>query len=77
MTVNELKGQTFHCSSDEYIVASNGTDICPVTSGDQQLKNLGFEDVDKWLNLVILVGITFSYRVMTYFCLRFIRFGKR
>eukprot|EP00761_Pharyngomonas_kirbyi_P004435 gb/GECH01004440.1/.p1 GENE.gb/GECH01004440.1/~~gb/GECH01004440.1/.p1 ORF type:complete len:738 (+),score=196.21 gb/GECH01004440.1/:1-2214(+) len=69
--VNEFDGLTFECPS-----SSNGEPVRCVETGDEVISNLGFENVNIWVNTGILIGMGFVFRLLSYLCLRFLRKPK-
>ena len=63
LALNELTGFTFVCTDSEYIHTPGGL-VCPITSGDVLLKNLGLADQDLWFPLVMLIVMTVFFRAL-------------
>jgi len=42
-----------------------------------ELQRLGMADVNIWENVAILAGMAVAYRLLAYFCLRFLYKEKR
>lgn len=69
LLVNEYRGRDFPCS---YADASAGPATCidGRYSGDEVLKEYGFQDMKIWENEIIMIAMFFAFRFLTYVVLR-------
>jgi ABC-type multidrug transport system permease subunit len=67
LVINEFYGKTIDCLENELVGG-----ICPITSGEQVIAQLSINPFNLWLNILVLVGFFFSYRILGYLALRFL-----
>jgi len=51
--------------------------VCPVPTGEDEIRILSMDDVNIWHNLAILGGMIAGYRILAYICLRILYKEKR
>jgi hypothetical protein len=66
LLANEFRGLQFACNNSSCI-----------PTGEVELQRLGMADVNIWENVAILAGMAVAYRLLAYFCLRFLYKEKR
>ncbi|GAM24734.1 hypothetical protein SAMD00019534_079090 [Acytostelium subglobosum LB1] len=69
IAINEFKGLTFDCPGSQSI---NGT-ICPVYTGEQVLESYGWNDINIYESMIIMVVISIGYRLIGLLTLQFNR----
>ncbi len=69
ISLNELRGLELHCEPDEL---KGG--VCPLTSGEQVIDNLGLDFISIWGCALVLIAMIIFYRFIAYIGLRFIKF---
>lgn len=68
LIVNEFQNLPFYCEDSELIGALK---VCPVTNGNQVLKNLSMDNVNLWIDIACLFGLFIALRVVGYLIIRF------
>ena len=63
--INEYTGLTLTCTPEELVPVSPGVSVCPITSGEQELKLLNFTSSELWIPLVVMVGMMVVFRVLS------------
>lgn len=66
----EFDGLTFYCKSDQYATTSDGSLICPITSGKQVIDSYGFNEFTILECYLWLIGYIVLFRVTSYVLLR-------
>ncbi|GAM17118.1 hypothetical protein SAMD00019534_002930 [Acytostelium subglobosum LB1] len=83
---NEHHGLNYHCNGGELVPPSfiadvlfNGTQVCPITHGDQFLDILGFAKNDwfKWIDLAIVCAFAILWSAMMYLFLVKVHYDPR
>lgn len=69
ISLNELEGLNYTCTSDQLVPAVNGT--CPVTSGQQTINRLGLGFISIGGCIGVLIGLWITLRVINYLAVRF------
>eukprot|EP01080_Neovahlkampfia_damariscottae_P006471 gene6471-10477_t len=76
LVINQFTGMTFTCLPSELVTAAPGVTICPVTDGQQVINSLSMVDGSMWLNVVLLIGMFFMFRIIGYLFIRFLQKPK-
>jgi hypothetical protein len=61
LVFNEFSNETFVCRTSELVKG-----ICPITTGEQVLKAIGFQDVQVWVNILVLLLMYVIYNVLAF-----------
>jgi len=69
LALNELTGMTFYCEPDEF-VSAGPIKVCPITSGEQVLKNFGLDGQQLWFPFVLLLVMLVFFRLLGLFFLQ-------
>lgn len=66
----QFSGQRFRCTSSELITAPiSGETVCPVTTGEQQIRILDFQGDSIAVDIVVLVAYYVGLRIIGWFAL--------
>jgi ATP-binding cassette, subfamily G (WHITE), eye pigment precursor transporter len=76
LVISQFTGQKFVCLPSELITVGPGRTICPVTDGQQVINQLSMVDGSLWLNIAVLFGMFFTFRILGYLCIRFLQKPK-
>eukprot|EP01133_Synstelium_polycarpum_P007883 gene7883-9254_t len=83
LLINEFSGVSYTCSPQEMMpplpiamAAFNGSQVCPVTNGDQVLTSLDLHTQDswKWIDLIICLAFYVVFNVAAFVALVYIRY---
>ncbi|EFA77807.1 hypothetical protein PPL_09305 [Heterostelium album PN500] len=67
IAINEFQGLTFDCPGNQAI---NGT-ICPITTGEQVLESYGWNDINIYQSIYVMIIISVGYRIISLLTLQF------
>jgi len=73
LVINEFSNAVLTCLPSELV---GPTLICPVTSGIQVLQTLSLQKTVLYLDVLVLVGLVFSYRILGYVTIRWLNKPK-
>jgi ABC-type multidrug transport system ATPase subunit/ABC-type multidrug transport system permease subunit len=69
-----FSGQTFYCKPDQFVLDPvTGVPLCPITTGEQVITSLGFQNGVIWQNIVVLLAMWVGYNLLAFLFLRFLK----
>ena len=63
LCLNEYTGLTLTCDPSELIVVAPNVTVCPITTGEQEIKNLALTSAELWIPLVVLAAMVIFFRL--------------
>lgn len=64
LCINEYTGLVLHCDPGEYINVAPGVQVCPITTGEQELQRLNFSSAYLWIPLVVMASMLVVMRFL-------------